>query len=77
MVKLQYIVIFAACCLCGCGVQIPMDDAYHLRSQAKKTETPPTQSVQSTPIAAKTEPKATMEFINVQDTTVTVVIKRK
>lgn len=69
--------ILAACSLCGCGVQIPMDDAYHLRSQTKKAETPSTQSVQSTPVAVKSEPKPTMEFTNIQDTTVTVVIKRK
>lgn len=77
MARLKYIVILLTCCLCGCGVQIPMDDAYHMRSQTKKTETPATQSVQSTPVAEKSEPKSTMEFTNVQDTTVTVVIKRK
>ncbi|MBR1877720.1 MAG: hypothetical protein IJ814_01815 [Paludibacteraceae bacterium] len=76
MAKPNYIVaVLLIACLCGCGVnKIPMDDAYHIPSAVTVAETTTTPS---TPDSSPKEPQPVIEYTNVQDTTVTVVIKRK
>lgn len=74
--------------LSACGVQAPLDDAYHWEDRTTKssTSTPassasstsPTTSETSTP-SATSEPKSalpTLEYLNIQDTTITVKIHR-
>ncbi len=76
MTKSNYIVaVLLIACLCGCGVnKLPMDDAYHIPSAATVAETTTTPS---TPSSSPQETQPIIEYTNVQDTTITVVIKRK
>jgi len=65
--------------LSGCGVnKIPMDDAYHIPSTSVvMSEIQETQGSQSTQSSSPKDSQPVMEYTNVQDTTITVVIKRK
>ena len=68
MTKKIYIV-FLALGLASCASQAPLDDAYHWEDKTPSKYTPqPTQATQTT------EP--TLHFLNIQDTTVTVRIKK-
>ena len=82
MTKNLYIGIMALA-LTGCSsMQLYVDDAYHWEdktSSSSKTQTAPkTQSSQNTPVSPETPAPETptLEYLNVQDTTVTVRINR-
>lgn len=84
--------------LSACGVQAPLDDAYHWEdrtpsygsastsssttsnvstSSANTTSTSSATSAQEKPAASESKPaQPTLEFTNVQDTTITVKIHR-
>ena len=76
--------------LSACGIQAPLDDAYHWEDRApkhstsSKTSTTSTTGTASAPSTTSqtsqtSEPKPaepTLEFVNVQDTTITVKIYR-
>ena len=77
MTRTWIIVLFAfALCLASCQTTtvIPIDDVYYWDKHESKTQvvqsTPNTQNTQTTP----TTPK--LEYLNVQDTTVTIRIKK-
>ena len=77
-------VIGCAFVLASCSsLQLSVDDAYHWEEKMKgasracspsQPSLPSTPSTPSEPIEVKSEP--VLEFVNVQDTTVTVRIKR-
>lgn len=82
MTKNLYIGIMALA-LAGCSsMQLYVDDAYHWEdktpSSSKTQTTPKTQSSQNTPSTPETPAPETptLEYLNVQDTTVTVRINR-
>lgn len=82
MTKNLYIGIMALA-LVGCSsMQLYVDDAYHWEdktsSSSKTQTTPKTQSSQNTPSTPETPAPETptLEYLNVQDTTVTVRINR-
>ena len=58
---------------CSTTTVIPIDDVYY--TPAIENPAPKTQSTQSTPINQNT-PSTQIEYLNVQDTTVTVRIKK-
>lgn len=62
-------VFFASC---HTASQVPMDDAYYWPDNAAPIRTAATQTTPSTP----TTPASTIEYTNIQDTTVTIRIKR-
>lgn len=83
MAKVKYILSLFALALVGCSsMQLYVDDAYHWEdktpSSSKTQTTPKTQSSQNTPVSPETPAPETptLEFLNVQDTTVTVRINR-
>lgn len=83
MAKVKYILSLFALALTGCSsMQLYVDDAYHWEdktpSSSKTQTTPKTQSSQNTPSTPETPAPETptLEFLNVQDTTVTVRINR-
>lgn len=83
MAKVKYILSLFALALTGCSsMQLYVDDAYHWEdktpSSSKTQTTPKTQSSQNTPSTPETPAQTTptLEFLNVQDTTVTVRINR-
>ena len=64
--------------LSACGVQAPLDDAYHWEDRSSTSSTSSSSSSSST-TSSTSEPKPaqpTLEFTNVQDTTITVKIHR-
>ena len=72
MKKIVYIGIIAVCCTaCGVGKSAPLDDAYYWpdKSETYSVSAPSSESSQY-----KTQTE--MEYLNVQDTTITVKIKR-
>ena len=79
MKRLAYIVLFVlGLTACGTTSDIPLDDAYIWPD--KETSTPISANEDNTPATEaveKTELQTpTLEFTNVQDTTITVKIKR-
>ncbi len=82
MTKNLYIGIMALV-LAGCSTTQPLciDDAYHWQDKTPTTQKTPstqnTQNTQNTPSSEAPAPSSpTLEFLNVQDTTVTVRINR-
>ena len=80
MTKKIYIV-FLALGLASCASQAPLDDAYHWEDKTPSKYTPqPTQATPTTPTTQSTQATQTTEptlhFLNIQDTTVTVRIKK-
>ena len=74
MTRTWIIVLFAfALCLASCQTTtvIPIDDVYYWDKHE-----PNTQVVQSTPNTQNTPNTPKLEYLNVQDTTVTVRIKK-
>lgn len=83
MTRRPVILSLFALALAGCSsMQLYVDDAYHWEdktpSSLKTQTTPKTQSSQNTPSTPETPASETptLEFLNVQDTTVTVRINR-
>lgn len=86
MTRRPVILSLFALALTGCSsMQLYVDDAYHWEDKtpsSSKTQssqtTPKTQSSQNTPSTPETPAPETptLEFLNVQDTTVTVRINR-
>ena len=74
MRKMRYIVLgVAALCAVSCGVsQVPIDDAYYCAGDDFKTTPAQTQSA-AAPAPTNTP---TITYTNVQDTTVTIQVKR-
>ena len=62
-------VFFASC---HTASQVPIDDAYYWPDNAAPIRTAATQTTPSTP----TTPASAIEYTNIQDTTVTIRIKR-
>lgn len=78
MIKKLSIVLGVAALLVACNtVQLaPLDDAYYYPD---KQETPDAQSTQSPLInqsTPKTQSASSVEYVNIQDTTVTIRIKK-
>ncbi len=69
-VGLTALAVFMASC--HTASQVPMDDAYYWPDNAAPIRTAATQTTPSTP----TTPASTIEYTNIQDTTVTIRIKR-
>lgn len=69
MKKIPFIVCIAAVCLSACSTaQLPpMDDAYYTRNNQSNRNNQNNQNNQSAP---------SIEYLNVQDTTVTIRIKQ-
>lgn len=69
MKKIPFIVCIAAVCLSACSTaQLPpMDDAYYTRNNQNNQNNQSNQSNQSAPA---------IEYLNVQDTTVTIRIRQ-
>ena len=64
---------------CQTTTVIPIDDAYY--SSEIENPAPKTQTIQNTPVIQNTQntpaaPKPSIEYLNVQDTTVTIRIKK-
>ena len=80
MTKYFYIVFLFALVLAGCSTTQPLciDDAYHWQDKTPTTQTTPsTQNTQTTPSSEAPAPSSpSLEYVNVQDTTVTVRINR-
>ena len=77
MAKVKYIVFLFALVLAGCSTTQPLciDDAYHWQDKTPTTQTTP--STQNTPSSEAPAPSSpSLEYVNVQDTTVTVRINR-
>jgi len=76
MTKKIAIVLFAlGLCSCASTQLPPMDDAYYWPSSS----VPTTQTTEPAQITQTTEPTSvtpTIEYLNIQDTTVTIRIKR-
>lgn len=77
MTKYFYIGILALG-LAGCSsVQLYVDDAYHWPDKTSEKTTPVTPTTQNTPTTPSSQTSApSLEFTNVQDTTITVKIHR-
>lgn len=60
----------------ACGVQAPLDDAYHWEDRTSTTSTSSTSSEPSQQVVGPKPVQPTLEFTNVQDTTITVKIHR-
>lgn len=76
MAKVKYIV-FLALCLASCKTasQFPMDDAYY--RPAPETVLPVTRNPSPvTPNPSPVIPNPSIEYLSVQDTTITVRIKK-
>lgn len=75
MAKVKYIV-FLALCLASCKTasQFPMDDAYY--RPAPETVLPETITTPVTRNPSPVTPNPSIEYLSVQDTTITVRIKR-
>ena len=83
-----WVIGMCVCALSACGVQIPIDDAYHWEDRTSKASTTTSTTSQSSQTSQTStssttsqtsEPKPaqpTLEFTNVQDTTITVKIHR-
>lgn len=73
----QYIVCAATVAfLSGCGTtNIAIDDAYHWSDEPHRSA-PKEQAVETAEPTVQTSTTPTMEYINVQDTTVTIRINR-
>jgi hypothetical protein len=69
-VGLTALAVFMASC--HTASQVPMDDAYYWPDNAAPIRTAATQTTPSTP----TTPASAIEYTNIQDTTVTIRIKR-
>ena len=66
----NWIIVLIALSLSACGTvaTIPLDDAYYWPEN--------TQTIQTTQVTPNTPKAATIEYLNVQDTTVTIRVKR-
>ena len=83
MTRKLFILFLFALVLAGCSTTQPLciDDAYHWQDKTPTTQTTPstqnTQNTQNTPSSEAPAPSSpSLEFLNVQDTTVTVRINR-
>ena len=61
--------------LTACGIQAPLDDAYYWEKNQPAQSTQIIQNTQSSTAPAPA-PKQTVEYTNVQDTTVTIRIHK-
>ncbi len=62
------------CSACGTVSQAPLDDAYYWLDKKEAAVVAPTTSIKSDSISST--PAPTIEYLNVQDTTVTIKVKR-
>ena len=80
MTRKLFILSLFALVLAGCSTTQPLciDDAYHWQDKTPTTQTTPsTQNTQNTPSSEAPAPSSpSLEYVNVQDTTVTVRINR-
>ena len=78
MKKIPFIVCIAAVCLSACSTaQLPpMDDAYYTPSTQNTQNTPSTQNTQNIQNIQNNQSAPSIEYLNVQDTTVTIRIKQ-
>ena len=83
MTRTWIIVLFAfALCLASCQTTtvIPIDDVYYWDKHESKTQvvqsSPNTQNTQNTQTTPNTPTTPKLEYLNVQDTTITVRIKK-
>ncbi|MBR4432250.1 MAG: hypothetical protein IKS76_03495 [Paludibacteraceae bacterium] len=69
----NWIIVLIALSLSACGTvaTIPLDDAYYWPENTQTIQT-----TQVTPNTPNTPKAATIEYLNVQDTTVTIRVKR-
>ena len=76
MAKVKYIVFLALCLVsCKTASQFPMDDAYY--RPAPETVLPVTRNPSPvTPNPSPVTPNPSIEYISVQDTTVTIRIRK-
>ena len=81
MSKKPYIVLLISAAFfaaCSTANSIPIDDAYYspqVESPASATATPSSSSSQSSASSASSASSPSIEYLNVQDTTVTIRIK--
>lgn len=82
MSKKPYIVLLISAAFfaaCSTANSIPIDDAYYspqVESPASATATPSSSSSQSSASSASSASSPSIEYLNVQDTTVTIRIKK-
>ena len=79
MRRLYYIAFVVCLTACGSTSDIPLDDAYIWpdKTPAKAVSAPATPVETETPaVTPATSSSPTLEFTNIQDTTITVKIKR-
>lgn len=85
MSKYRFIVFFGALILTACASQAPLDDAYHWMDKAEQMAAAAAQTAQQSATSTSTSTSSTssatptapsLEYTNVQDTTITVRIKR-
>jgi hypothetical protein len=72
-----FIVCVVAVVLAACSTlqSLPVDDAYYW-PEKHVWDTQTTQTISTTPTTQTTETTPRLEYLNVQDTTITVKIKR-
>lgn len=81
MIKKLSIVLGVAALMVACNtVQLaPLDDAYYYpdkKESAAAQNTPSTQNIQNTQSTPKTQSAPAVEYVNIQDTTVTIRIRK-
>ena len=80
MKKILYIVFISAVfTACSTANGIPIDDAYYspdIESPAPATTSAPTTAAPSSASSASSQSSSSIEYLNVQDTTVTIRIKK-
>ena len=80
MKKALYILVF---CFAGCASQAPLDDAYYWPDKTASASTSTTSATSDNSVSSTTSSgsdsstnPSTLEYVNVQDTTVTIRIKK-
>ena len=83
MTKFGYIGLTAIAVLftaCAASQLPPIDDAYHWSDKTPVSQTAPTspnpQNIPNTPNIPNSPTTSTLEYLNIQDTTVTIRIKK-